>query len=114
MRTGENAPRLAFLLCVAAVLLGAQPWTRTVQGVVMDGNSRPLEHAVVQIQNDWTLNIRSYITQSDGKYHFAGLSDDIDYELTAEYDGVRSPERKLSKFNSRKKPEIDLIVHLGK
>ena len=80
----------------------------------MDQHLHPLEHAVVQIKNDWTLMIRSYITQSDGKYHFAGLNSDIDYEPTAEYDGLRSPVRTLSKFDSREERKIDLTIRLGK
>jgi hypothetical protein len=108
------ALRLAILLCATLCSLGAQPSRRTVQGVVVDEHSHPLEHAVVQIKNDWTLLIRSYITQADGKYHFAGLNSEVDYEVTAEYDGRRSSVRTLNKFDSREEPKIDLIIHLGK
>ena len=70
------------LLCAGS--LAAQPFTRSVQGVVTDQHSRPLDHAVVQIENEWTLAIRSYVTHADGEYHFAELSRDRDYRLTAE------------------------------
>jgi hypothetical protein len=80
----------------------------------MDQHLHPLAHAAVQLKNDWTLMILSYITGPDGKYHFAGLNRDNYYELTAEYDGIHSSTRTLSKFNSREDPEIDLTVHLGK
>jgi Carboxypeptidase regulatory-like domain len=96
--------RVVVLFCTNLNSLGAQPWTREVQGVVMDQHSHPLEHAVVQIKNDGTAMILSYITQADGKYHFAGLDRDYDYELTAEYDGIRSRTRILSKFNEREEP----------
>ncbi len=107
------ALRLAILLCATLCSLGAQPPRRTVQGAVVDQHSNPLENAVVLIKNDWTLLIRSYITQADGKYHFAGLSSDVDYELTAEYDGRRSSARTLNKFDSPEEPKIDLTIHLG-
>lgn len=94
--------------------MGAQSRARTVHGVIVDQWAHPLEHSVVQIQNDWTLMIRSYITQGNGKYRFAGLNPDIDYEITAEYDGIRSSRRILSKFDSRKDAEIDLTIHVGK
>ena len=55
---------------------GAQPLIRMVEGVVLDQHSHPVAHAAVQLENDWTVQIRSYITQADGKYHFAGLDGD--------------------------------------
>ncbi len=106
--------RLAVLLFTTLGALLAQPSTRTVEGVVLDQHSHPVAHAAVQIENDGTLQIRSYITQADGKYHFAGLNGDIDYALTAEYDGLRSHVRKLSKFDSRQDPKIDLTIRFGK
>jgi hypothetical protein len=81
---------------------------------VADQYSRPLAHAAVQIENDSTLQIRSYITQADGKYHFAGLNSDIDYKLSAEYDEIRSHKRNLSKFDSRHGPRIDLRIRFSK
>ncbi len=107
---------IAFAILLLATLapLGAQPSTRTVEGVVLDQHSHPVAHAAVQIENEWTLQIRSYITQADGKYHFAGLNGDDDYQITAQYDGVRSHVRKLSKFDSREEPKLDLTIHFGK
>jgi hypothetical protein len=111
----KNAP-IAFVLLLFATLssVRAQSSTRMVEGVVLDQHSHPVAHAAVQLENDWTLQIRSYITQADGKYHFAGLDGDYNYELTAEYDGLRSHVRKLSKFNSRQQPEIDLTIRFAR
>lgn len=106
--------RLAFLLLATVGSLLAQPSTRMVEGVVTDQHSRPVAHAAVQIENNGTLQIRSYITQADGKYHFTGLNGDIDYALTAEYDGLRSHARKLSKFDSHQESKIDLTIPMGK
>ena len=114
MKNASITLRLTIFLFAALSLLGAQPTTRTVEGVVMDQHSHPLAHAAVQIENEWTLQIRSYITQADGKYHFAGLNGDDDYQITAEYDGLRSHVRKLSKFDSREEPKIDLTIRFGK
>ena len=85
-----------------------------VEGVVTDQHSHPLAHVAVQIENNGTLQIRSYITQADGKYHFTGLNSDIDYAVTAQYDGQRSHVRKLSKFDSHQESKIDLTIPLGK
>ena len=46
--------------------------------------------AVVQLKDTKTLQIRSFITQDKGEYHFAGLSTNIDYELKADHDGASS------------------------
>ena len=111
----KNAPiALVLLLFANLSLRGAQPLIRTVEGLVLDQHSHPVAHVAVQLENDWTLQIRSYITQADGKYHFAGLDADYDYQLTAEYDGLRSHVRKLSKFDSRQQPKIDLTIRFGK
>ncbi len=111
----KNAPiALVLLLFATLSLLGAQPSTRMVEGVVLDQHSHPVANAAVQLENDWTFQIRSYITQADGKYHFAGLDGDYNYQLTAEYDGLRSHVRKLSKFDSREQAKVDLTIRFAK
>jgi hypothetical protein len=114
MRTTSIGWRLPILIFAAASWLGAQSWDRSVEGVVTDQHRHPLEHAVVQIHNDWTLMVRSYVTQADGKYHFAGLSRDTDYQLRADYDGIRSPARTLNKFDSHEDRKMNLTIHLRK
>lgn len=110
----SHALLVAFAILQASDPVTAQDQPRAVHGVVTDRRSQPIAHAAVQIQNNWTLVIRSYITQTDGKYHFAGLSPDVNYRLTAEYDGFRSHTRTLSKFDSSRNREIDLPIPLGK
>lgn len=104
---------LALLAGAVLAVAGAQT-TRMAQGVVSDQRSRPLEHAIVQIKDTRSLAIRSYVTQADGAFHFSGLSRDIDYELTADYDGIRSSTHTLSHFDSRDTAEISLTVKLSK
>ncbi|MGD0436184.1 MAG: carboxypeptidase-like regulatory domain-containing protein [Bryobacteraceae bacterium] len=81
---------------------------RSVQGIVTDAAGNHVDKAVVQLKNTKTLQIRSFITETDGAYHFAGLSTDVDYELRAEHDGHRSPSKTLSVFNSKKVATINL------
>jgi hypothetical protein len=54
------------------------------------------------------LQIRSFITQDDGSYHFAGLGTDMEYQLKADYNGVSTSWKTLSIFNSKKTPVINL------
>jgi len=84
--------------------------TRSVTGLVTGPDGNPVVGAVVQLKNTKTLEIRSYITQDNGKYSFNELSSDVDYELKA-FDnrhGASSPTKSLSSFDSRKQAILDL------
>ncbi len=104
--------RIIFLLfCFAMLsiqnLIPAE--TRTVQGVVTN-NREPIRGAVVQIENRATMQLRSYITQQDGAYHFANLQLDADYQVWAKRGGMESKKQTVSQFNSKKVVRIDLVL----
>lgn len=82
--------------------------TRIVQGTVTGADDAPVNGAVVQLKDTKTLQVRSFYTQQEGNYHFAGLSTNIDYELKAEKDGTSSSTRTLSVFDSRKTAIVNL------
>ncbi len=84
--------------------------TRTVEGVVSSPDDAAAVGAVVYLKNLKTLQIRSFITKPDGTYYFHGLSPDIDYEIRAESksEGLSSPTKTLSSFDSRKQAIINL------
>ncbi len=84
--------------------------TRTVHGVVTDRADNPVNGAVVQLKDTKSLQVRSFITQDSGKYHFAGLSTNVDYELKAEHQGAASDTKTLSVFDSRHEAIINLKV----
>lgn len=105
------------LLALVAIPASAQwkrakdkqdPNTRSLQGFVFDEVEKPAKTAVVQLKNTKTLEIRSYITQEDGRYQFHGLSTNIDYELKAERGDLASPAKRLSVFDTRSKAVINL------
>lgn len=96
---------VAGLLLAVAPLAMAQ--TRALEGTVTSGGE-PARRAVVKLEDDRTLLVRSYVTQNDGHYHFAGLSMDSDYHVWAERNGHTSDKRSLSRFNSEKDKTIDL------
>lgn len=85
--------------------------TRLVQGLVSDSGGSPVQGAVVQLKDTKTLQVRSFYTQKDGRYHFAGLSTNVDYELRAEKDGASSGSKTLSVFDSRKTAIVDLKLN---
>ncbi|MBS1835058.1 MAG: carboxypeptidase regulatory-like domain-containing protein [Acidobacteria bacterium] len=81
---------------------------RSVEGVVNDAEEQPVEGAIVQLKNLKTLQVRSFVTKSDGRYHFYGLSMNQDYEIKGEFSGAASRTRTLSVFDQRKKAIMDL------
>ncbi|HTR36021.1 MAG TPA: carboxypeptidase-like regulatory domain-containing protein [Bryobacteraceae bacterium] len=75
---------------------------RSVEGIVTDASGQPAAKAVLQLKNSKTLQIRSFITGRDGRYHFAGLTSDIDYQLKAEREGVSTSWKTISMFDRKK------------
>jgi len=82
--------------------------TRSLEGVVADSAGKPVADAVVQLKDSKTLQIRSFITQQDGAYHFAGLSKNNDYEVRADRGDTSSGSKTLSVFDARKVATINL------
>jgi protocatechuate 3,4-dioxygenase beta subunit len=101
---------MAFAVLMLALESAAVPQTgkkgevkeRTVDGMVIDHDGKPVNHAIVQLKNVRTAQIRSYITEEKGNFSFNGLNPDIDYEVRAELDGNASPTKTLSSYDGRK------------
>ena len=87
---------------------GTDTSVRTLEGIVRDANDNPVEGAVVKLKDTKTLQVRSFITPADGTYRFHGLSRGTNYEVKADHDKAASPTRKLSVFDDRLKPIINL------
>ena len=85
---------------------------RTIDGVVTDANPGLVAKAIVQFKDMRTLQIRSFVTQADGAYHFAGLRMDTDYEIKAGLDDQTSDPRRVTSCESRKTVTVNL--QLGK
>jgi hypothetical protein len=105
----------AALLAACALPLAAQgkrtkedTSTRTLQGTVFDPQDRPVNGAVVQLKDMRTLQVRSFITQDQGAYHFSGLKVDTDYQVKATYSGMSSDAKNLSVFDNRRTPVLNL------
>ena len=88
--------------------LGVDPDVRSVHGTVTYAAHEMVKGAVVKCSDTNNLQIRSYITAGDGKYHFGNLSANRDYELKAEYNGRESRVKRLSKFDGRKAATVNL------
>lgn len=84
------------------------PNTRVIEGTVKDGNGAPVKGAVVLLKDMKTLQVRSYIAQENGKYHFYGLSTDVNYQVRAQNDAFSSSNKTVSVFESHQRIKIDL------
>jgi hypothetical protein len=106
--------RQAILVSVMALLIlapcNAQFKQRDVSGVVTDARGNALPSVSVELENTRDQTVRSYITGKDGRYHFNGLNDDIDYTLKAKYKNWWSKPKTLSKFDGSVHAEVDLVI----
>jgi hypothetical protein len=84
------------------------PRTRSIEGTVLSKSGSPVPGAVVLLKDTKTLQVRSFIAQQDGKYHFYGLSSDINYQVRAESHDVTSPIKHVSVFDSNSKIVVNL------
>ena len=105
----------ALLLCAPGAMSQDKkkggPATRTVQGEVSSPEGQPVVGAVVFLKNLKTLQVISFITKDGGVYTFRGLNPNIDYELRAESNGLSSPSRTLSSFDTRTQAVINLKLN---
>ena len=97
-----------------AIAQGIAQSVRVVQGVTQNAEGQPQQNAVVYLQDQKTLEVRTYITQEDGHYRFGQLSSDVDYQLWAEYKGHKSKTRSISSFDSKKQFNFDLKIDTAK
>src|SRR5438552_16217971 len=117
----QRTSRTVFVTVMAvacASLLAAQnkkdkedPTVRSLQGQVVDPDDKPAAGAVVQLKDTRTLQVRSFIAQANGDYHFSGLRADTDYEVKADFNGMSSDNRRLSNFDTRKIATVNLKLN---
>jgi hypothetical protein len=81
---------------------------RSLEGVVVDAQENVVVGAVVKLEDMRTLQVRSFFTKEDGKYHFSGLKTEIEYQVRADHDALTSGWKRLSIFDARKVANITL------
>lgn len=80
------------------------PKLRTIEGTVCGEDDKPVQGAVVYLQDSKSLAVKSYLSDAEGRFHFRQLSMSADYDLWAEMNGKRSKTKTISQFNS--KPDL--------
>lgn len=81
---------------------------RVVQGKVIDASSAAVSGATVFLKNLKTKSIRSFTTQTDGRFRFTQVNMAEDFDLWAEKGGQKSPTKPVSSWDSRKDFEAEL------
>ena len=82
--------------------------TRAILGKVVDASGATVPGAIVLLKDMKSLQVRSYIVQKDGAYHFYGLSVDVPYEVRAQSAGLTSDIKTVSVFDSHKQIKVNL------
>jgi hypothetical protein len=109
MRTTEpQHPWIAIVaVCVGVCLmLGALPVAaqmptqatqRTLSGIVTDTNHEPIRGAVVELRNESSDALMTYITEANGTYNFKRLDGNTDYTVWVVFrDATRPPMQSAS------------------
>jgi hypothetical protein len=101
VRVRELALLAGLLATASASPAQAKPAVRhTVDGVVVNGAKAPVAGAIVYLENPKSLDVQSYLTDAQGRYHFSQISPQTDYEVWAEQNGIQSKHTFISQFSS--------------
>ena len=88
----------------------AQAGIKSLVGEVVNSQGAKLSQAVVHLKDKKTLEVKTRISDDQGKYVFRGLDRDADYEVHAEYQGASSPNKTVSHFDDRDEISLTLEV----
>jgi hypothetical protein len=122
MRTTEpHHPWIAITaVCVGVcVMLGALPiaaqvpnqaTVRTLSGIVTDTNHEPVRGAVVELRDESSHALTTYITETNGTYSFKRLDGNTDYVVWVVFRGRHSPSHSISKFDGHMAKVIDFRI----
>ena len=81
---------------------------RVVNGTVLDASSTAVSGATVFLKDLKTRTIRSFTSDSKGKFRFTQVDMAEDHELWAEKDGHKSAVKTVSEWDARKDYETEL------
>ena len=102
----------AALILLAPSIPAQRDPPRTLTGTVTDHGKEPLKGAIVEVEDENTTAIISYLTEADGTFSFKRLSSLTDYRVTATYRGHRTKPQELSHFDNNAHPVLHFVIQL--
>jgi len=107
-------PILLILVCALAAALpaGAQTFTASLTGIVVDPSNARLPGTTVTIRNESTGETREAITDSDGRFNFSQLLPGR-YELNAELSGFRRYRQVDLTLRANQAAEVTIPLSVG-
>ncbi len=93
-----------------AAQMSAQPSVRTLSGTVSDTGHEPIRGAVVELRNEGSHELMTYITDGTGTYSFKRLDGNTDYVVWVVFRGRHSPSHAISKFDSHMAKVINFTI----
>ena len=87
-----------------------KPKERTIDGKVTNKAEAILPGSVVFLKDTKSLNIKTYICDDAGHFHFGSLSQNTDYDLWATSNGVKSNTKSISSFDDKNSYFFTLTV----
>ncbi len=86
------------------------PKERIIDGKVINKAEVPLPGAVVYLKDTKSLNVKTFICDEAGHFHFGQLSQNTDYEISAVSNGVKSNTKSISSFDDKNSYYFTLTV----
>ena len=119
LRRAQKLAALTLMLLGGILLLGAvtglakekKPQSKTVSGTVFDEAENVIQGASVELKDLETGKVVDIYSQEGGQYQFTDLRFDHDYTVKATYKGSSSEERRVSMFDTRTRPVLNLTIH---
>jgi len=93
-----------------AAQMPTQTTLRTLSGVVTDTNHEPIRGAVVELRDESSRALMTYITDASGTYNFKRLDGNTDYVVWVVFRGRHSPSHPISKFDSHMAKVINFTI----
>ncbi len=110
----------AVVVCVAAGMMLrslparaqvlSQPSVRSLSGIVTDASHEPIRGAVVELRNQRSGQMVSYLTDAQGHYSFKRLDGNADYDVRVVFRGQHSATRNISRFDDHMSKEINFTI----